>query len=403
VEVPEMRTERTEVPESGKGFVVETHFKPAPRRWFEDVPDEKWNDWKWQIKNRVTTIEALEKFLPLTDIERQWAERKAFQKFRIAIPPYYLSLIDPEDPNCPIRLQAVPRAYELDTLPWEMEDSLGEERDRPVRGITHRYPDRVLFYVSPTCAMYCRHCTRKRKVSRLDTAAGPDDIKAGVEYIREHKEVRDVVVSGGDPLVFDDDKVEWILGMLRAIPHVEILRLGTRVPCTLPQRITEDLCKRLKKYQPLYINTHFNHPKECTLEAYRACTMLSDAGFPMGNQMVLLKGVNDDVATVKRLNHLLLMMRVKPYYIYMCDMEKGLGHFRTSIAKGLEIMDGLRGWTSGLAVPYLVVDAPGGGGKIPLLPEYVVKREGNMVTLRNFRGQTFIYHDAEEGTEKEGG
>jgi len=392
-----MRTEHCETAElEKKGFVAESHFPPAPRRWFEDVPDEKWNDWKWQIKNRVTTFEALEKFLALTDIERQWAERKAYQKFRIAIPPYYLSLIDPEDPRCPIRLQAVPRVYELDVLPWELVDSLGEERDRPVRGITHRYPDRVLFYVSPTCAMYCRHCTRKRKVSRLDTAAGPDDIKAGVEYIREHKEVRDVVVSGGDPLVFDDDKVEWILGMLRAIPHVEILRLGTRVPVTLPQRITEDLCKKLKKYQPLYINTHFNHPKECTLEAYRACAMLSDAGFPIGNQMVLLKGVNDDVATVKKLNHLLLMMRVKPYYIYMCDMEKGLGHFRTSISKGLEIMEGLRGWTSGLAVPYLVVDAPGGGGKIPLLPEYVVKRDGKMVTLRNFRGQTFLYRDADE-------
>ncbi len=369
-------------------------FPPAPRGPWADVPDEDWNDWRWQFRHRIKTAEALSRVVRLSEDEVR-AIRESEGEFRLAVTPYYAALVDPDDPTCPIRKQAVPGVGELAVYPGEMKDPLAEERDMRAPGVTHRYPDRVLFYVSPTCAMYCRHCTRKRKVSRPDTAVTDAEIEKGIAYIRAHPEVRDVVISGGDPLTLDDDRVERIVARLREVPHVEILRLGTRVPVTLPQRITPALVERLRRYQPLYVNTHFNHPRECTREAYLACSLLADAGFPIGNQMVLLRGVNDDPEVVKALNHRLLMMRVKPYYIYMCDMAQGISHFRTSIAKGLEIMEALRGWTSGLAVPYLVVDAPGGGGKIPLLPEYVVRREGNRVILRNFRHQEFEYPDVE--------
>lgn len=365
-------------------------FPAAPRGPWSTVPEADWNDWRWQFRHRIKTEDDLERIIRLTEDERR-AIREGSEKFRLAITPYYASLMNPDDPMCPIRRQAVPAGGELEIFPDEMEDPLAEERDMRAPGVTHRYPDRVLFYVSPTCAMYCRHCTRKRKVSRTDTAVTDEEIALGIEYIRQHREVRDVVISGGDPLTLDDDRVERIVAALRAIPHVEILRLGTRVPVTLPQRITPDLVERLRKYQPLYINTHFNHPKECTREAYRACALLADAGFPIGNQMVLLRGVNDNPDVVKTLNHRLLMMRVKPYYIYICDMAQGISHFRTPLETGLIILESLRGWTSGLAVPYLVVDAPGGGGKIPLLPEYVVRREGRRVVLRNFRNQEFVY------------
>lgn len=379
-------------PESGDS--VARWFPPAPRGPWADIADADWNDWRWQFRHRIKTEEALAAVIRLSDDEVR-SIREGATKFRMAITPYYAALMDPDDPACPIRGQGVPGIGELTVHPEEMEDPLAEERDMRAPGVTHRYPDRVLFYVSPTCAMYCRHCTRKRKVSRADTAVTDAEIGSGIEYVRTHPEVRDVVISGGDPLTLDDDRVERIVAGLRAIPHVEILRLGTRVPVTLPQRITPELVARLRPYHPLYINTHFNHPRECTREAFTACARLADAGFPIGNQMVLLRGVNDDPEVVKALNHRLLMMRVKPYYIYICDVAQGISHFRTSLAKGIEILEALRGWTSGLAVPYLVVDAPGGGGKIPILPEYVVRREGNRVILRNFRRREFVYPEPE--------
>lgn len=367
-------------------------FPPAPRGLWSDVADADWNDWRWQFRHRIKTAEALAEVVRLTADETR-AIREGADRFRLAVTPYYAALMDRDDPACPIRRQGVPGTGELAVHPLEMVDPLAEERDMRAPGVTHRYPDRVLFYVSPTCAMYCRHCTRKRKVSRSDTAATDAEIDQGIAYVRAHPEVRDVVISGGDPLTLDDDRVERIVAGLRSIPHVEILRLGTRVPVTLPQRITPELVARLRKYQPLFVNTHFNHPRECTRESFRACSLLADAGFPLGNQMVLLRGVNDDPGVVKSLNHRLLMMRVKPYYIYLCDMAQGISHFRTTLAKGLEILESLRGWTSGLAVPYLVVDAPGGGGKIPILPEYVVRREGRRVVLRNYQHREFVYPD----------
>lgn len=265
----------------------------------------------------------------------------------------------------------------------------------PVRGITHRYPDRVLFYITHNCPVYCRHCTRKRKVSDPSSAAAKKQIEDGLAYIAAHPEIRDVVISGGDPLTLSDDRLDYILGRLRAIPHVEIFRLGTRNMVTLPQRVTESFCAMLRKHQPVFVHTHFNHPKECTREAYEACRMLSDAGCNIGNQMVLLRGVNDDPKVVKELNHKLLMMSVRPYYIYQCDLAQGISHFRTPVETGVRIIEQLRGWTSGMAVPHFVVDGPKGGGKIPLTPSYVVARDGNTLTLRNYEGKLFEYVEPE--------
>ena len=369
------------------------NFPPVrrPAAW-ANVPEEQWRDWKWQFRNRIRDEAGFEGVLELSDEERR-AIAATRDNFDMAITPYYASVMDPSDPACPVRLQGIPSARELESDPWDQDDPLAEDRDMPVPGVTHRYPDRVLFYISPNCAMFCRHCTRKRKVADPSTAANDDEIRAGIAYVRDHKEVRDVIVSGGDPMTFADNKLEWILRDLRAIPHVEIIRIGTRVPVTLPYRITPETVAMLKKYHPLYVNTHFNHPRECTREAFEACQLLADAGIPIGNQMVLLRGVNDDPATVKRLNQLLLMMRVKPYYIYYCDLTRGNRHFRTPFEKGLEVMKALRGWTSGLAVPYLVVDAPGGGGKIPVLPNYIEERDDEKVVLRNFRGTRHVYYE----------
>jgi lysine 2,3-aminomutase len=312
--------------------------------------------------------------------------------FHIRVNPYYLSLI--RYPGDPIWLQCIPDAVELEDHNAP-EDPLNEEVDSPVPSITHRYPDRVLFLVTSQCSMYCRFCTRKRKVSD-STKINSKWIQDGIDYIASHPEVRDVVLSGGDPLMVTDYVLERILSSLRTIPHVEIIRLGTKMPCVLPQRITPKLCKMLKKYHPIYVNTHFNHPWECTPEAEKACAMLADAGCPVGNQAVLMKGVNDDADIMLDLHRKLLKMRVRPYYIYQADLTKGTNHFRTPVRKGLEIMDKLRGHTSGLAVPYYVIDAPGGGGKIPLLPQYVLGRNGKDIILRNYKYEIFTYPDVEE-------
>jgi lysine 2,3-aminomutase len=361
------------------------------RAW-KDVSDAEWNDWRWQQRNRVTRMEQLERVVTVTDEERR-AFKESDAMFHMGITPYYAALMDPEDPACPVRLQSVPKMGELTFTPADLEDPLAEERDMPVPGITHRYPDRVLFYTTHNCPVYCRHCTRKRKVADPTSAAARAQIEGGLKYIEEHKEIRDIVISGGDPLSLSDERLDYLLGRLRAIPHVEIFRLGTRNLVTLPQRITDDFVKMVRRYHPVFVNTHFNHPKECTKEAFEACRRIADAGCSIGNQMVLLKGVNDDPKLVKELNHKLLMMRVRPYYIYQCDLAQGISHFRTPVESGLRIIEALRGHTSGLAVPHFVVDAPNGGGKIPLMPEYVVKHEGKKWTLRNYAGKQFVYEE----------
>ncbi|MGA9115235.1 MAG: KamA family radical SAM protein [Bacteroidota bacterium] len=314
--------------------------------------------------------------------------------FHIRINPYYLSLI--RVPGDPIWLQCIPQEKELedDGTP---EDPLAEDLHSPVPSIVHRYPDRVLFLTTSQCSMYCRFCTRKRKVGDA-TKINMKFIQDGIDYVAAHREVRDVILSGGDPLMLTDFMLEKVVGGLRAVPHVEIIRLGTKMPCVLPQRITPKLCRMLKKYHPVYINTHFNHPWECTPEARRACGMLADAGIPVGNQTVLMKGVNDDADVMLELMRKLLAMRVRPYYLYQADITRGANHFRTPVSVGLEIMDKLRGHTSGLAVPAFVIDAPGGGGKIPLLPQYVLGRNGNRIVLRNYRYEIFTYPDVPEET-----
>ena len=369
---------------------VRSRFPLGPRAIWRGLPEETWNDWHWQQRERITKLDQLEKLLRLTDEERQ-AVQATDAEFHMGITPYYAALMDPEDPTCPVRLQAVPTMGELTVSPADLEDPLAEDRDMPVPGLTHRYPDRVLFYVTHNCPVYCRHCTRKRKVADPSSAAAKKQIEDALTYIEHHTEVRDVVVSGGDPLSLSDERLDYVLGRLRAIPHVELFRLGTRNLVTLPQRITDDLVRVIRRHHPVYVNTHFNHPKECTLEAFEACRRLADAGCVLGNQMVLLKGVNDSPRIVKELNHKLLLMRVRPYYIYQCDLAKGISHFRTTIESGRRIIRSLRGHTSGLAVPYFVVDAPSGGGKIPVNPDYVVRHEGKKWTLRNYAGKEFLY------------
>ena len=369
---------------------IPSRFLPGPRAIWRGVPDALWNDWHWQQRERITELKQLERVIRVSPEERR-ATVETAAEFHMGITPYYAALMDPEDPSCPIRLQSVPTLGELNILPSDLEDPLAEERDMPVPGITHRYPDRVLLYTTHNCPVYCRHCTRKRKVSDPTSAAAKRQIEGALGYIAAHPEIRDVVISGGDPLSLSDERLDYILGRLRAIPHVEIFRLGTRNLVTLPQRVTDDFVRMLKSHHPVYVNTHFNHPRECTAEAFEACRRLADAGCVLGNQMVLLRGVNDDPRTVMELNHRLLLMRVRPYYIYQCDLARGISHFRTPIATGIRIIEALRGHTSGLAVPHFVVDAPHGGGKIPVNPDYVVARDGKRWVLRNYAGEVYEY------------
>jgi lysine 2,3-aminomutase len=367
---------------------------------FADVPEHAWNDWRWQIKNRIQQPEQLQELLGLS-AQRTDELRQVVGRFRIAITPYYLSLIDLDDPACPVRLQAVPMLHELHLHSEDMSDPLAEDVDSPVPLITHRYPDRVLFLVTDQCTMYCRHCTRRRLAGHTDHAAPKAKLDAALDYIRSNPVVRDVLLSGGDPLTLSDAVLDDILTQLRAIDHVEIIRIGTRVPVVCPQRVTPGLVEVLARHHPLFVNTHFNHPAEITPEARRACARMADAGIPLGNQSVLLRGVNDDANIMKALVHELLRMRIRPYYLYQCDLSEGIEHFRTSVGKGIEIIETLRGHTSGLAVPTFVVDAPGGGGKIPVMPEYLISRTQNKVILRNFEGVITTYtepHDASESS-----
>lgn len=372
---------------------IRNRFKPSvrPAIW-KDVPDSDWNNWIWQQQKRVKNMEQLEKVINVTQEERE-AFEKSDAMFHMGITPYYASLMDPDDPNCPIRLQSVPKMQELMISAVDLEDPLGEEKDMPVPGVTHRYPDRVLFYTTHNCPVYCRHCTRKRKVSDPSSSVANQQLEGALKYIEEHKEIRDVVISGGDPLSNSDDRLEYILSRLRAMDHIEVFRLGTRNLVTLPHRVTDDFVKMLRKYQPVFVHTHFNHPKECTQEAFDTCARLADAGCVINNQMVLLKGINDDPKVVMELNHKLLMMRVRPYYIFQCDLSQGISHFRTPVETGIKIIESLRGWTSGMAVPHYVVDAPKGGGKIPMIPNYVVKHEGKKWILRNYKGGIYEYDE----------
>jgi len=366
----------------------------TPNGLFADIPAQQWNDWTWQAKNRITTLQDLKKYITLTPEEEQGIE-KCLATFRMAVTPYYLSLIDLNDRSDPIRKQAIPSAEELYFAPEESADSLHEDTDSPVKGLTHRYPDRVLFLLTDRCASYCRHCTRRRLVGQTDNAMPREQIDACIEYIRNHPEVRDVLLSGGDVFMQSDEMLEYVISSLRAIPHVEIIRLGTRVPAVMPQRITQSLCDMLKKYHPIWVNVHFNHPNEITSDAAAACARLADAGIPLGNQSVLLAGVNDCVHVMRRLVNDLVKIRVRPYYIYVCDLSLGLSHFRTPVSKGIEIIEGLRGHTSGYCIPTFVVDAPGGGGKVPVMPNYVLSQTPRKVILRNFEGVITTFTEPE--------
>ncbi|MDE5420152.1 lysine 2,3-aminomutase [Labilibaculum sp. DW002] len=360
------------------------------RSMFPQVTDEQWNDWRWQVRNRIETLEDLKKYINLTADEEEGV-KKSLATLRMAITPYYLSLVDVDNAECPVRKQAIPTGLEVHHADADLLDPLHEDEDSPVPGLTHRYPDRVLFLITDMCSMYCRHCTRRRFAGQSDASTPKDNINKAIEYIRNTPQVRDVVLSGGDALLIGDDQLEYIISSLRDIPHVEIIRIGTRTPVVLPQRITEGLVNMLKKYHPVWVNTHFNHSDEMTGEAKEAVARLANAGVPLGNQSVLLKGVNDCVHVMKKLVHNLVMNRIRPYYIYQCDLSMGLSHFRTPVSKGIEIIESLRGHTSGFAVPTFVVDAPGGGGKIPVMPQYVVSQSPTKVILRNFEGVITTY------------
>lgn len=360
------------------------------RKIFTDVSNELWNDWKWQVKNRITTVEELKKYIPLTESEEEGV-KECLKTLRMSITPYYLSLIDPTNANDPIRKQAIPVASELKVSEADLDDPLHEDGDSPVPGLTHRYPDRALLLITDQCAMYCRHCTRRRFAGQNDGAQPVDRIDKAIEYIRNTPVIRDVLLSGGDALLMSDERLEYIISKLREIPHVEIIRIGSRTPVVMPQRITDDLVNMLKKYHPVWLNTHFNHPNEITKESIEACKKMADAGIPLGNQSVLLRGVNDCMHVMKKLVNDLVKIRVRPYYIYQCDLSNGIEHFRTPVSKGIEIIEGLRGHTSGYCVPTFVVDAPGGGGKTPVMPNYVISQSYDKVILRNFEGVITTY------------
>ena len=379
-----------------KSDPLSSRFPVAGKGLWNSVADSEWNDWRWQLRHRITSLESLETLLKLTPEEREGVAL-AGSHLAMAITPYFFNLIDRNDPECPIRRQVIPRVEETTTAPWELIDPCGEDEHMPVPGLVHRYPDRVLFLVTDRCAAYCRYCTRSRVVSGAGEQHLETDFSAAINYIRQHPEVRDVLLSGGDPLLFTDERLEHLLSQLRAIPHVEFLRIGTRIPIFLPQRITPELCAMLKKYHPLWMSIHTNHPREATAEVREACGRLADAGIPLGNQSVLLRGVNDSVEVMKELMHRLLMMRVRPYYIYQCDLVKGTHHLRSSVRKGLEIMEALRGHTTGYAVPEFVIDAPGGGGKVPVGPQYVLAHDKQRVIIRNYEGQVFEYPELTDG------
>jgi lysine 2,3-aminomutase len=363
----------------------------APGYWSEDSLSH-WSDYKWQLRNRVDSLIDLESRLNLTDIERAGV-LLAGTKLAMSITPHFFNLIDRDDPDCPIRRQVIPRIEEGWNAPEELADPCGEDSHMPVPGLVHRYPDRVLFLVTDRCASYCRYCTRSRVVSGVGEQHLETQWEPAFRYLEKHTEIRDVLLSGGDPLLFSDDRLDKVLTRLRSIPHIQFVRIGSRIPIFLPQRITPELCAMLKKHHPLFISIHTNHPRELTSEVRDALGRLADAGIPLGNQSVLLRGVNDSVDVQKALVHKLLMCRVRPYYLYQCDLINGSSHLRTSVAEGVAVIEGLRGHTTGYAIPQFVIDGPGGGGKIPINPNYLIESVPGRVTLRNFEGNVFEYPD----------
>ncbi|HNS07548.1 MAG TPA: lysine 2,3-aminomutase [Anaerolineaceae bacterium] len=366
--------------------------KRAP--FFKDVPDEQWNDWRWQLSRRLNSVEDFEKIFTLTESERKALSTDGL--FRVDVTPYYVSLIDPDDPHDPIRRQIIPTAGEINAFTGMMEDSLAEDRHSPVPGLVHRYPDRVLMLVTTQCASYCRYCTRARIVGDPNQTFSRSEFDAQIEYLRRTPQVRDVLISGGDPLTLAPKLLEELLTRLREIPHIEVLRIGSRVPVFMPMRVTDELTEMLQRFHPLWLNIHVNHPNEISLELAQAADRLTRAGIPLGNQSVLLAGVNDCVHIQRDLVQKLVRIRVRPYYLYQCDLVEGAGHFRTPVAKGIEIIEGLRGHTSGFAVPTFVVDAPGGGGKIPVMPNYHLSSSDHKVILRNYEGYITTYEEPQD-------
>lgn len=367
------------------------NFQSKRAPFFADIPDDKWEDWRWQLTHRLNSIQDFEKIVTLTESERKALNQRDL--FRVDITPYFASLIDPDNPQDPIRKQILPTAGEILPFTGEMEDSLSEDAHSPVPGLVHRYPDRVLMLVTTQCASYCRYCTRSRIVGDPTQSFKSKDFEAQLDYLRQTPQVRDVLLSGGDPLTLSPRVLERLLTALREIPHIEIIRIGSRVPVFIPQRVTDELCELLEKFHPLWLNIHVNHPNEITAELAQACDKLTRSGIPLGNQAVLLAGVNDDPHIQRKLVHDLVRIRVRPYYLYQCDLVHGAGHFRTPIGKGVEIIESLRGHTSGFAVHTYVVDAPGGGGKIPLNPNYIVSYSDHKVVLRNYEGYITTYEE----------
>ncbi len=365
---------------------------PAP---WQDVPWEKWDDWHWQLANRISTVEELGKVINITDQEAEVIS-KSLNSLRMALTPYFASLMDPDDPRCPIRLRAVPTMSETVESLGDLHDPLHEDVDSPAPGLTHRYPDRALLLITDQCSMYCRHCTRRRYAGETDQARKMSDIDLGIDYIRRTPGIRDVLLSGGDPFTLSTNRLEAIIAKLSEIPHVEIIRHGTATPVVLPQRIDDELVNMLKKYQPVWVNVHFNHPKEITPRVRQALAKLADAGVVLGNQSVLMRGLNDCAYIIKELCQRLVENRVRPYYLYQCDLSSGIGHFRTSVAKGIEIIEHLRGHTSGFAVPQFMVDLPGGGGKTPVNPHYMIGQSNNQIIFRNFEGVIATYTEPED-------
>jgi lysine 2,3-aminomutase len=363
---------------------------------YADVPDEKWNDWRWQLSHRLNTVQEINQVLPLTESEKKALNTSGL--FRVDITPYFISLIDPDDPADPVRKQVIPRAEEMQTFTAMMEDSLAEDRHSPVPGLVHRYPDRVLMLVTTQCASYCRYCTRSRIVGDPGQTFNRQEFELQIEYLKRTPQVRDVLLSGGDPLVLAPKILEELLTRLREIPHIEIVRIGSRVPIFMPMRVTQELCNLLSHFHPLWLNIHVNHPNEITLELAEACDRMTRAGIPLGNQSVLLAGINDCVHIQRELVQKLVRIRVRPYYLYQCDLVQGAGHFRTPVAKGIEIIEGLRGHTSGYAVPEFIVDAPGGGGKIPVMPNYQISASDHKIILRNYEGYITTYEEPTEYT-----
>lgn len=376
-------------------------YQPAPalpepwRELFPEASAAEWSDWRWQMRHAVRSLDALEKLIPLTADERAGVKETA-SIFRLGISPYYLSLIDRSSPFCPVRMQAIPVKAEARVRPGELADPLGEDKTRPVPAIVHKYPDRVLFLALDTCSVYCRHCTRRRITKGGEAELDKEALRQGIEYVRAHPEVRDVLISGGDPFLLSDARLAELLGPLKAIPHVEMIRIGTRIPVCLPMRVTEALAKLLRAHAPLYVVTHFNHPKELTPEARRACELLVDHGVPVENQAVLMRRLNSSARIIKELSHELLKTRVRPYYLHQMDVAEGLEHLRTPISAGVRIIQELRGHTTGLAVPHLAVDLPGGGGKVTLQPDYVIERRPNETIFRNYKGESYAYPEPEE-------